>query len=550
MVSNANMTNRLFEEQLHKLRSAYVADLCRTELKLLSFSEQLRAGVFDIETLTGLQHVAHALAGSGATYGFTVISDVGGRLDRYLATFTEARIPPNNSQQDYVLVLLADLCAVIANVPQQTLNAPTEALAVPAFVEIAPVQPVIVCDKDVAVAEEIAREIGNFGYHVAVMPDLQSLEIFMQGGKPAAIVIDISLIGSIQHIRRATNAPLIVTANQDDFATRLRAVREGGAAFFTKPIDTSTLVDTLDSLAAPDENNPYRILIIDDQPLLAATYATTLRQSGMLVSTVTNPLRIMSALSEFHPDVLLLDMYMPGCTGIELATVLRQQPAFEGIPIVFLSAETQLDRQMDALKRGGDDFLTKPIQLDHLVAAVTSRAHRARKLRSAMIRDSLTGLFNHTTTKEHLKREISRASRQHHSLTFAMIDLDNFKTVNDTYGHVVGDHVIKSLARLLKQRLRKSDIIGRYGGEEFALILPETDEQIATEVLDELRERFARIRQHARDITFTATFSCGIACFPQNPGQAALITAADRALYEAKHNGRNQVVAASSLASM
>ena len=214
-----------------------------------------------------------------------------------------------------------------------------------------------------------------------------------------------------------------------------------------------------------------------------------------------------------------------------------------GIPIVFLSAETDPIKQMAAMSRGGDDFLTKPIEPDHLIAAVTSRAQRSRVLRSLMVRDSLTGLLNHTATKEHLDIEMSRAQRNNTQLSFAMIDIDRFKSVNDTYGHAAGDRVIKSLARLLLQRLRKTDIVGRYGGEEFAAILVDTDGPTAMNVLNEIRAHFAQIRHQGEEKPFSVTFSCGLAASPPWIDADALADAADKALYEAKRSGRNQVVA-------
>jgi diguanylate cyclase (GGDEF)-like protein len=204
--------------------------------------------------------------------------------------------------------------------------------------------------------------------------------------------------------------------------------------------------------------------------------------------------------------------------------------------------ENNLDMQLEAIHIGGDDFLTKPIQPDQLVLAVTSRVRRSLILRSLMVRDSLTGLLKHTILKERLEAEVVRAQRQTARLVFAMIDIDLFKSINDTHGHATGDRVIKSLARLLQQRLRKSDVIGRYGGEEFGVILPDTDSAAALTVLDELRAGFAHIRQQSGEAAFYITFSCGMAEYPQYTDADSLIEAADHALYQAKHAGRNLVV--------
>jgi diguanylate cyclase (GGDEF)-like protein len=158
--------------------------------------------------------------------------------------------------------------------------------------------------------------------------------------------------------------------------------------------------------------------------------------------------------------------------------------------------------------------------------------------------DSLTGLLNHTKTKEYLDKEISRAARQGSGLAFAMLDIDRFKSINDTYGHPAGDRVIVSLSRLLRQRLRKTDIVGRYGGEEFALVLAGADEKSAAKVVDEIRLSFGQVRHNCDGAEFSATFSCGVAGFPRYGDAISLCNAADKALYEAKHKGRNMVVLA------
>jgi len=170
------------------------------------------------------------------------------------------------------------------------------------------------------------------------------------------------------------------------------------------------------------------------------------------------------------------------------------------------------------------------------------RAERMRIIRSYMDRDSLTGLINHTKAEEQLDIAMERARRQGGSLSFAMIDIDNFKEVNDTYGHPSGDRVIMSLARLLQQRLRKTDVVGRYGGEEFAVILSDTAASNAAKVLDAIRLSFSRIKNQADGREFSVTFSCGIATFSGHGDAALLTSAADKALYEAKRDGRNRIV--------
>jgi len=239
-----------------------------------------------------------------------------------------------------------------------------------------------------------------------------------------------------------------------------------------------------------------------------------------------------------------MDMYMPGCSGMELAAIIRQQEAFVSIPIVFLSVETDMDKQLAAIRRGGDDFLTKPIRPEHLIASITNRADRTRSMRYLMERDSLTGLLNHTNLKEQLNREVMRATRTGSKICFAMIDVDHFKNVNDHYGHMTGDRVLKGLARLLQERLRATDIIGRYGGEEYAVILLNTSLDNALQIMNEMRDKFSKLTQRAEGKEFTVTFSCGIAGYPEHETAGELNEAADKALYEAKETGRNRVVLA------
>lgn len=413
---------------------------------------------------------------------------------------------------------------------------------------------VFLVEADAPAAQDLARQIGYFGYTVRTFARLTGLKEGVNEAPPAAIIMEMTFsegkhagVESLAEIQKARPVPLpvIFISTRDDLGSRLAAVRAGARAYFIKPVDINPLIEQLDLLTAQSVPDPFRVLIVDDSPDVAAYAAKHLEQAGMIAFIVNDPLQVMQPLVEFNPDLILMDLYMPGCTGLELAAVIRQQRDFANIPIVYLSTETDLGKQLEAMRLGGDDFLTQPIEPQHLISSVTSRAQRSRLLRSLMVRDGLTGLLNHTAMKERLEAEVSRARRQNSRLAYAMLDLDHFKSVNDTYGHPTGDLVLKSLARVLQQRLRKSDVIGRYGGEEFAVILPDTDAVNAARVMDGIRTSFAQIRQQSGSAEFSVTFSCGIAACPVCVSAAELNDAADKALYAAKNAGRNRVMLAS-----
>jgi diguanylate cyclase (GGDEF)-like protein len=157
------------------------------------------------------------------------------------------------------------------------------------------------------------------------------------------------------------------------------------------------------------------------------------------------------------------------------------------------------------------------------------------------VRDGLTGLLNHTRFKEQINIEITRARRLQQPLSLAMIDIDHFKHVNDTYGHPAGDRVLRLLSRFLERRLRCTDVCGRFGGEEFGVLLTGADAEQAAKVMDALREDFSQLEQTAEQQAFHVTFSCGIADLTAATDATQIIRQADRALYRAKHGGRNQV---------
>ncbi|TXT39141.1 MAG: response regulator receiver [Comamonadaceae bacterium] len=367
--------------------------------------------------------------------------------------------------------------------------------------------------------------------------------------EPSIVLLDthgMSVKEVCRHIQtmrtRFAASKLIAHRLAADFNTLKAVLRAGCDYCFNDSTPQSTILAKIIELCSKDEEPPFRVLVVEDSPTASKSIQHTLRESGIESLAVMNPSDVLIGLRSFQPDLILMDMYMPDCTGVEATRVIRQHAEFLSTPVVYLSGDGDMALQVDALRLGGDHFLTKPFNPVFLNAVVKSKIERYRTLRRSMLRDGLTGLFNHRTIKERLAAAVTVTSNTHGRLAVAMIDIDHFKSVNDKYGHPMGDEVIRSLAWLLKQRLRKGDLVGRYGGEEFLVILPGSDAEQAFDVLDRIRRDFSQIRYSLEDGWFETTFSAGVSQYFASTNAEAMIKDADEALYDAKHSGRNCVV--------
>ncbi|MEO5377383.1 MAG: diguanylate cyclase [Magnetococcus sp. DMHC-6] len=549
------------QDRILQIRKQYLHQLPERLAALRQLYMELRVGAQNRAVLETLHRLLHSLKGTSGSFGLSALQSSAMTAEkRVLAAMQSSGYCLDESGIQSLLDDLSELELVQKVILEETVASNRHYLGMPTYELASPTVTdqtdrasgnlIYLCDDDLELVAQLKVQLGCFGYQIISFSDPTHLRQAVAQRVPDVIVMDIIFpaghalgIDILDEIQRSLDrrVPTIFFSAREDFEARLRSVRAGGMAYFTKPVKPLELVEVLDRLTSRASPSPYHILIVDDEPEIAAYHGAILESVGIRSRILHTPETVLDILKTFHVDLILMDFYMPHCTGQEVAQVIRQIPEYLSLPIVYLSSETDIQKQFSALKVGADGFLTKPIRPDDLIGAVMVRAERMRSLRALMVRDSLTGLFNHTTTKQFLESALANGLRLKVPVCFAMIDLDHFKRVNDTYGHPVGDQVIMAMGRLLQQRLRHSDCVGRYGGEEFAVILQGVSLQQAHQVLDELRLDFSQVRFYAADSTFSVTFSCGVASFPEYGTGASLCEAADRALYMAKQTGRNRV---------
>ena len=542
------------QEALHALEVMFAAKL---PSKLLEIEDALNQFILqpkNTETLALLHRLLHNMSGSAGTFGFDELGMQSRRLELRLKPLLAGVTWSASELTSFAVDVRAYLSTALPVMdnkgePSQEKNADGVSL------EDTSSRLIYLMDDDPLLTEAITLQLQHFGYEVVLFNHLKDLSDALHARTPDVVVVDLGFpegrfagAEEIERIRQSghLNSCIIFISNSSSFESRLHAVRAGGDGYFTKPIDIVALTERIDALVARTQTKRYRVLVIDDDVTTAEYYAVVLRDAGMNVQVLSNPAQILNVMANFRPELLLMDVYMPMCSGVEISKMIRQDNSYLDVPIVFLSSENDLGKQLDAVKAGADDFLTKPISPEFLVSALSTRAERYRALRALIMRDGLTGLYNHTAIKEELVAEMSIAGRKSTDLALAMIDLDNFKNVNDTYGHPVGDQVLRTLSRLLRQRLRRSDVIGRYGGEEFVVIFPGITAVTARKVLDEIRVAFKKLQQYSDQGEFSVSFSAGIADLRSTVDADELFDAADTALYSAKHSGKNCIVLANS----
>ena len=408
-------------------------------------------------------------------------------------------------------------------------------------------------------------------------PDLILLDVMMPGMSGYEVTRRLKAGSETKAI------PIILITALDSSSDRAEGLEAGAEEFLTKPVNPVEIEARIQSMlklkryrdqltiryrsadkvhpeaanaGLPEETGRFsHILIVEDDVKDVKLLQRHLVSPDYSVDVACNGTKAIDAIGRQSYDLVLLDILLPDFDGFEICRRIKQMDHARDTQVVLITCLSDIENKIRGVELGADDYLVKPIDPRELQARVkvllkkkhyldNLHSHYEKALNSALL-DGLTGLYNHSYFKRFLELEIKRSQRQGHATSLLMIDIDNFKQINDSLGHKVGDEILQDVGRLIKESIREIDVAARYGGEEFAVVLPYGGGQSVKKVGE-------RIRALIEDQTFTVqgngegrrvTVSVGGAIFPDNADTAdSLIESADSMLYKAKREGKNRVL--------
>ncbi|MEZ0332625.1 MAG: diguanylate cyclase [Gemmatimonadales bacterium] len=468
----------------------------------------------------------HQLAGSGGSYGFPEISSVAREMEHWVAT------EPPATEAARLEAAVDRLAAIVHRAatpsPALELRRPTE-LRVRLVLPPSPER------------DQLTRDLQQAGYQVqygsrtddpaalpaAYRPDLLVIGLGPGEGDPSAVASN----WTSRWGRRPRAVVLIETLRAID---RLRA----GAAGVDAVLPVERMLEELPRYArvlATSGAPPSTVLLVEADAEQSAAISERLGTANVRVVRTPLAAAVQQLLDREVPDLLLLSTRLSDGDGFALARSVRQDPRFGLLPIVLLGTDDVSER-IEAIRAGADDFLVHPIHRELLLQTVISRAERARRLRELLHRDELTGLLNHTTLMAELEYAVDYGRRHGGPLAFVVFDLDRFSEINERFGQTVGDQVLLHVANVFRSNVRASDVIGRFGGEEFGMILrggsPEGAAVLATKIRRVLGEQAATT---AEGIIIPLNVSIGWASYPADGSTAGeLAHSAVRAMRKEK----------------
>lgn len=536
------------EEVISRLDSLRESYRNRLNAELKELAELLDTPIDSNSDLSILHAHLHKLAGSAGTFGYHQFG--------LLARQYELIINELQSGDDAINPISIDTSSWLASLhdaldKNATQDAPSGVSILHRHAHMDKPHIVLV-ERDAMLLEYTAQQLELFGFQVTCLQDAD--ELSQLGSEPPDLLLVDHRAGDLQQLSQQPVAfwqhklqhigcPIFFTGGEDGFQARLNAIRSFGSGYFIKPLNIVELTTKIVQVLNTQGAEPERILIVGEQ-YVADAKGAILERAGMSIFKLNQPANLLNALRDFNPEMILILHYREGVIGTEIGAILEQFERWTFTPVVYSCVNPNVQIRQKAMLLSNFTLIEGAIDDAHLVGLCRARVQKLRQFEASLTQDGLTGLLKHASIKEAVHAQwlyAQRNSSSHFSLV--MLDIDHFKRVNDTYGHAAGDSVIAAVGTLLKQFFRRIDKLGRYGGEEFALVLVDCSANDALRKVEELRQMFAKIQFSAKDVEFSCTLSAGIAdnaTYPNDSPQE-LLERADKALYCAKQSGRNQV---------
>jgi diguanylate cyclase (GGDEF)-like protein len=487
---------------------------------------------------------AHKLAGSLGTYGFPLGSELARNIEQIMtkAGLSQEQVSHLSQLVESLHSQLESPQALVAASPRACPAAPHNQLSLLLIVA------------DSVTGEQLSEEARSLGMRHTYAPDWCAARNSFASQPPDVVVLDLSCPDTasegLQLLSELTNqspeVPVLVLSGGNGFADRVEVARRGGRAFLQKPVSPALLMDAvLDVLQRPAANHSKVMIVDDDLEVLEALRAL-LKPRGFKLTTLEDPNQFWDTLESSVPDLLVLDVEMPDRSGIELCQVVRSDPCWSGLPVLFLTSHSDADTLHKVFAAGADDYVTKPVMGPELVTRILNRLERTQLIKSMAESDPLTGLANRRKSIQDLGRLLRLADRYSQPLCLAVLDVDGLKQINNQYGHAAGEAVLRRLGELLQRHFRSQDVAARWGGQEFVAGMYGMTNLDAVHRLKELLDSFSQQEfTGSNGQLFRATFSAGVAEYKrQGSDLQTLYRSADAALYEAKAAGRNCVLPA------
>ena len=406
-----------------------------------------------------------------------------------------------------------------------------------------------------ALSAEIDQKLQAARYPLDSLEDADTLREMLGAFAPAMVIVDAAFLPQLDSIgdalklalsRTSQKVALVVFADNPDIATRLKAMRAGADAFLTLPIATTDAITRIEELLEGEGGEPFRVLIIEDDRSQALFAESILRKAGMETRAVMDPISALEELSSFRPELILMDLYMPDCDGMELTTLIREREAYTNVPIVFLSGEHDEEKRFDALSAGGDDYLEKPIRPKHLISAVTNRVRRARltskRVQAHNPRDPVTGLYDRAYVLEQLSEALAHENAQQQPGGLLFLLVDGAQNIRDRIGLSAFDQLMGQAGALLSGLSGAGDYCARFGDTSFIALLGGRGEAQLLATATSIRQAFDQHVFEIADRSITLAVAIGLTTFEQNLGEAAaMVNAAERACVGARQNPDQRV---------